>query len=54
MASVLYKEILDARRYLEECFLRENDYQPKILYPAKLSDKFKELKRTFPNRAERT
>lgn len=54
MAPVFYKEILDARTYLKECVLRESDYHPRILYPAKLSHKFKEEERTFPNRAEHT
>lgn len=45
MASVFYKEILDARRHLEEWILRQSDYHPRILYPAKLSDKCKELKK---------
>lgn len=45
MASVFYKEILDARRHLEEWILRQSDYHPRILYPAKLSDKCKEEKK---------
>lgn len=54
MASIFYKEILDARRHWEECILRGSDYHPRILYPPKLSDKCKELKRTFPNWEEYT